>query len=156
MSTDLARSNSRVALRSVALFEGVKGLVVLLTGFGVLTLVHRDVQAVAEQIVRHLHMNPASHLPSIFIELASRLTDTGLWALAAGAMAYSALRLAEAYGLWLDKAWASWLAVVSGGVYLPIELYEVVKKPTVIHLVVLVGNLVIVAYLAAHIWRQRN
>jgi uncharacterized membrane protein (DUF2068 family) len=156
MVSKIAPSGGHMAVRSVALFEGIKGLIVLTTGFGVLTLVHRDVQSVAEHVVRHLHMNPASHLPSIFIELAGRITDGKLWALAAGAMGYSTLRLVEAYGLWLDRTWASWLAVVSGGIYLPIEIYELVKKPSVIHAVVFAGNLLIVTYLVVHIGRRRR
>jgi uncharacterized membrane protein (DUF2068 family) len=82
--------------------------------------------------VVHLHLNPARHYPRVFIEAAGRLTDARLWLLAAGGFAYSLLRFAEAYGLWRERAWAEWIGIVSGGVYLPVEVYELVHRPTVL------------------------
>src|SRR5262245_56401065 len=103
-------------LKAVAVFEALKGLAVILAGVGLLALIHRDAQAFAERLVLHLHLNPARHYPRVFIEAVSRLTDVNLWALAAGAFAYSALRFTEAFGLWRARPWAEWIGIVSGGV----------------------------------------
>ena len=111
-------------IRAIALLEGAKGMAVLLGGFGLVALVHRDLEHIAEVVIRHLHLNPANHYPSIFIQLASNTSDTRLWAYAAMAMAYATIRLAEGYGLWHGRRWAEWLAVVSGGIYLPFEVHE--------------------------------
>ena len=46
-------------LRTVAAFEAAKGLLVMATGLGLLSLLHHDVQRAAESVVRHLHLNPA-------------------------------------------------------------------------------------------------
>jgi len=78
-------NTSHAGLKAVAMFEALKGLLVLLAGFGLLALVHHDVQAFVERIVVHLHLNPARHYPRVFIEAAGRLTDARLWLLAAGA-----------------------------------------------------------------------
>ena len=56
-------------LRIVALFEGAKGVLVLAAGFGLLSLIHHDVQGMAEEVVRHFHLNPASRYPRIFLQL---------------------------------------------------------------------------------------
>src|SRR4051812_15041552 len=120
-STGIA-AKTPVALRTVAVFEAAKGLIVLLAGFGLLELVHHDVQRTAEQLVRHLHMNPAKHFPRVFLEAASHLSDMHVWTLALMAGVYSALRLLEAYGLWKNQPWAEWLAVVSGAIYIPFEV----------------------------------
>jgi hypothetical protein len=74
-------------IRTVALFEAAKGALVLAAGFGLLSLLHKDLQQAAESIVRHLHLNPARHLPRVFIEAATRMTDKKLWLFAAGAFA---------------------------------------------------------------------
>ena len=63
---------STAASRTIALLEGGKGLLVLLAGVGLLGLIHHDVQAVAEVLVREAHLNPASHIPRIFIEASGR------------------------------------------------------------------------------------
>lgn len=111
-------------VRLVAVFEATKGLLVLLAGCGLFSLVHESAQRAAEQVVRHFHLNPANRFPRIFLDLADHLTDRELWVLAVMASSYAALRFAEAYGLWTQRRWAAWLAAVSGGIYLPVEIYE--------------------------------
>ena len=111
-------------MRAIALFEGAKGAVVMLTGLGLLSLIHRDVQVVAEHIVAHLHLNPASRYPRIFLDAAARTSDTRVLLLAAGAAAYSAVRFLEAYGLWRARPWAELLAAASGAIYMPFEVYR--------------------------------
>ena len=135
------------ALRAVALFELGKGLVVLLLGFGVVSLVHRDAWDVAENLLRMLHVSPEHHYAQVFLNLADNVTDAKLWAVAAGALAYSTIRFIEAYGLWHARAWAEWFALVAGAVYLPFEIYELVRRPSLLHAGVLVANLAIVLYM---------
>ena len=134
-------------IRAVAVFEAAKGTVVIAAGLGVLSLLHRDAQHAAETIVRHLHLNPARHYPRVFIEAAARMTSSRLWLLAAGAFAYSAVRFVEAYGLWRLRPWAEWFAILSGGLYLPLEIYELVRHPTPVRAAILLGNAAIVGYL---------
>jgi len=143
-------------LRIVALLEGAKGALVLLTGFGLLALIHRDLHAAAEQLVRHFHINPASHYPRIFIDLSDRLTDMKLWAMAIGAMLYAVIRFAEAVGLWLQRRWAEWFGLLTGGMYVPVEVYEVVRGVTWTKVTVLVVNAAVVAYLLLTVSRSKG
>jgi len=141
------RTTADAGLRAIALFEGLKGALVLAAGCGAAALVHRDLQAIAEEIVSHSHLNPASRFPRIFLDAASRTTDARLWALAAMAAAYAAVRLAEAYGLWHARRWAEWLGAASGGLYLPVEVYEITRRLTATRLFLLAANLLIVVFL---------
>ena len=134
-------------VRAIAFFEALKGTVVLIAGFGLLSLVHRDLEDLAERLVRHSHLNPASHYPRVFIEAAANTSDSRLRTLAALAFVYSTVRFVEAYGLWKMRAWAEWFAIVSGCIYLPIEVYELIERATLIRAGVLVLNAAIVAYL---------
>jgi uncharacterized membrane protein (DUF2068 family) len=135
-------------LQTVALFEAAKGALVLLAGFGFFALLHHDAQHVADRLVRQFHLNPANHHPRIFLRLAEQATPSHLWLLAAGALCYALVRFIEAYGLWRERAWAEWLAIVSSGIYLPIEVWELLKGITWPRVVLFVVNLAIVAYLA--------
>jgi uncharacterized membrane protein (DUF2068 family) len=132
----------------VAVFEAAKGMLVLLVGVGLLSLIHRDVEAIAERLVRMGHLNPASHYPEVFIDAASHVTDGRLWAMAGAAALYSLVRVVEAYGLWHERRWAEWFALVAGGLYLPIELFEVFHRWSWLKLGILITNLAIVAYMA--------
>ena len=109
----------------------------------------------AAQLIRHAHLNPASRYPRIFLDLAAHLDDSRMWLLALGAAAYACLRFVEAYGLWYEKAWAEWLAALSGGLYVPIEIFELFVSPSWLGLSVMVVNLLVVA-LMVHAVRLRR
>jgi uncharacterized membrane protein (DUF2068 family) len=134
-------------VRAVAIIEASKGALVLIAGFGLLSLVHHDLQAIAERLVRESHLNPARHYPRVFIEAASHINDSRLRTLAAVAFLYAVMRFIEAYGLWHFRAWAEWFGIVSGSVYLPIEVYELLKHPTWVKGAVFLVNLIVVGYL---------
>jgi uncharacterized membrane protein (DUF2068 family) len=144
----------QVGLEAAALFEALKGLLVILAGLGLLAFAHHNAQAFAERLVLQLHLNPARHYPRVFIEAAGRLTDARIWLLATGAFAYSALRFAEAYGLWRARPWAQWIGIVSGGVYLPVEVIALVRRPTILKATLLILNALLVAYLSVFRFRQ--
>jgi uncharacterized membrane protein (DUF2068 family) len=131
----------------VALFEGAKGILVLLAGFGLLSFIHKDLHGAAVRLVEHAHLNPASHYPRIFLDLTERITDARLWSLALGAATYAVVRLIEAVGLWLRKSWAEWFAILTGVLYIPIEIFEVARSVTWPRVTVLVVNLGVVGYL---------
>ncbi len=144
------------AFRSIALIEGAKGVLVILAGLGLLGLLHHDVQAIAEALVREAHLNPASHFPRLFLEASGKVDDPRIVLLVRFAMAYGALRLAEAYGLWYQRPWGEWLGAGVGGLYLPFEVRLLVHHFTMLHLLVFLGNLLIVGFLVWQIIIRRR
>lgn len=146
----------RQAIEAVALFEAFKGAVVLLAASGVTLLVHKDLHAIAERLVAHTHLNPASRYPHIFIDAAGRLQNAHLMLLALGAAAYTALRFIEAYGLWRRAAWAEVLAAVSGAIYVPLEVAGLVRHFTWLGVGALVFNLAVVGVMLAALWHRRR
>jgi len=138
-----------LGIRAVAAYEAAKGLAVLLVGFGLFGMVHRDVESAAERLIAHLHLDPASRYPRIFLDAAARATPAGLRLLAAGALAYAVLRLVEAIGLWRLRPWAEWLGVITGLIYLPFELVALVRRPGPEPFVALLVNVLVVLVL----WR---
>jgi uncharacterized membrane protein (DUF2068 family) len=140
----------------VAAVEGLKGIVVLLAASGLLALVHHDAHKLAAMLIEHAHLNPASQYPKIFIEAAGQLTDPRLWGLAAGAATYSILRLVESYGLYRERAWAEVLAALSGAIYVPFELMELVRRPTGLAAGLLALNLAVVALMVHALSARRR
>ena len=67
--------------------------------------------------------------------------------IAAGLLAYAALQLIEGIGLFLLKRWGEYVAVVATSAFLPLEVYELTHKITVLKVVALLINLVAVFYL---------
>jgi len=141
-------------VRVVAVFEAVKGALVLAAGFGMLAALHVDLGVAADELVEAFHLDPASRYPRIFIQAAESIGDGRLWLLAAGAMAYALMRFVEAYGLWRARRWAEWFAVASGGIYIPVELYELARGVTWARALLLAVNVAIVAYMAVVLRRS--
>jgi uncharacterized membrane protein (DUF2068 family) len=107
----------------------------------------------AEALVDRLHLDAAKKYPRIFLDLAANATDLQLWGLAGLAMAYALLRFAEAYGLWFQRRWAQWIAAVSGGIYVPVEIYELARSITWIKVAALLLNTAVVGYMCYTLWR---
>jgi uncharacterized membrane protein (DUF2068 family) len=89
-----------LGLRIVAPFEGIKGTIVLLTGFEILLLINQDLHQAAADILRYFHCDPSSKYPLIFLDFADHTSDANLWAMACAAVSYAAILLTEAVGLW--------------------------------------------------------
>ncbi len=147
LTSSTVSSVAHKALRPIALFEALKGAIVLIAGFGLLGFLDRDNEVFAEKIIRQFHLNPAHHYPKIFITYMGQVNDTHLMILAGFAAIYALVRFIEAYGLWFERRWAEWLAAVSGGIYIPWEIYELVQKLTWFRAAALTLNLVVVAYM---------
>ncbi|HEY8932298.1 MAG TPA: DUF2127 domain-containing protein [Rariglobus sp.] len=148
--------SSKAVLKTVAVFEAAKGVLLLLVGIGAWSLVHHDIHMIAAALVGRLHLNPAQGFAGSFVEAASQLTDARLWTIAAMGCGYAAFRFVESYGLWFGKVWAEWLAVVTGGIFVPLEFYEVVKKLTFIRVSALIINIAVVCAMAAILVKNRR
>ncbi|MGA8502325.1 MAG: DUF2127 domain-containing protein, partial [Candidatus Sulfotelmatobacter sp.] len=152
---DLHRAQ-RNLLRVVASFEFAKGLFVLLIGLSAILLVHKDAWLVAESLLALFHVNTDRRWAQDFLDFADRLTEARLWAVAQLAFAYSALRFAEAYGLWKQRTWAEWLAFVSGTLFLPLEIHGLMRGITVLRSTVFVANIGIVLYMLFLLQSERK
>jgi uncharacterized membrane protein (DUF2068 family) len=151
-----SKGPTKGGLRVVAGFEAMKGLLVLLAGCGILSVIHKDLHLAAVHLVQALHFNPAKHYPSIFIDAADKVTDLQLWMLALSALIYSLIRLVEAYGLWKQMQWAEWFGMLSGAIYIPLEIFEASRQFTWPRVTVLLVNLGVVGYLADALWKSRR
>ncbi|MFA6179763.1 MAG: DUF2127 domain-containing protein, partial [Candidatus Methylopumilus sp.] len=100
--------------------------------------------------------NPAHTYPKILLALSHNITEPRLLALASGALFYVALRWIEAYGLWYGRKWASLLGIISAGLYVPLELAEMVSHPSWLNTGLLVINLAIVAVLWRNLRHHRH
>ena len=146
-------SNDIKAVRAVAALEAAKGVLVLLVASGLLSLVNGDLHAAAVTLVEHAHLNPAAHYPKIFVDAVGSLNDRHLTWLALGALGYSTIRFVESWGLFYGMAWAELLGAVSGSIYIPFELLQMVREPSWDTAFVLAVNCLIVAIM---VWALMN
>jgi uncharacterized membrane protein (DUF2068 family) len=144
-------------LRGIAIFEAAKGLGALVIGIWLLSLLHKDLESVAAHLLhflhRVLHLSPDGHIARTIMRAASRVTHGNLLVFIGLAFLYTTIRFVEAAGLWLEKEWAEWFALVSGAMYMPYEIYELARHPTWYKWVIVAVNALIVWYL---VWLLRD
>ena len=150
-------------LRTVATVEALKGVLVLAVAFALIALLRHDVdlQDAAMNVLDFLHIDPDRRLAGMFIDAAGKVMDWNVIFVGLGAFAYSALRFIEAYGLWCERVWAEWLAIISGSLYIPMEVIELLRHATPVRWALLIINLLVVAYIAwvrydEHFHRQQS
>jgi uncharacterized membrane protein (DUF2068 family) len=75
------------------------------------------------------------------------LSTTELYLIGFGVVAYTAVLVAEAFGLWFGQRWAEYLTLVETGILVPFEVYELTTTISTLKLVTLILNLAVVIYL---------
>jgi uncharacterized membrane protein (DUF2068 family) len=138
-----------LGLRTVAVFELAKGVFVLLIGLYLLSLVGKDVEAEASNLLRLVRLDPAWHISKWLMDAAGKLTDHRLYMFALIAAVYCVVRVVEAFGLWHEYHWAEWFAVVSAGLYMPVEIYHIIRHATPLNVTFFLSNVALVIYLGS-------
>lgn len=117
-------------LRGVALFEAGKAILILLLGCGAFDLLHKNVDGGAEQIALMVRIHPTGKLSHVFGRLATHVNDRMLWVVAVGALFDGTIRSIAAYALWRKRRWAEWFELLSTALYIPPEVYLLLRHPS--------------------------
>ena len=88
--------------------------------------------------------DPFLQIASTFFEL---VTPNQVLAIGLLALLIAILRYVEAVGIWNDKKWARWLVIATGFIYIPFEAYFLMMGFNWAITLILVINLLVVAYL---------
>jgi uncharacterized membrane protein (DUF2068 family) len=134
-------------LLALALFKWFKGLVLLLVGVGFFKLLHHDVETELQALVDALRVDPANRYLGALLAKLSLLDDKKIKVLSGLTFAYSALFLVEGTGLFFEKRWAEYLTIVATVSFIPVEIYELLKAPSLLKCVILVINVAIAVFL---------
>jgi uncharacterized membrane protein (DUF2068 family) len=107
---------------------------------------NRDLPVVRD-LLRDLGINVTHSKLYVLVQHALTLSPRTVTLVAIGAVAYAALEAAEGTGLWLARRWGEYLAMVATSLGLPLEIYDLTRKVSVIALVLFALNLILVLYL---------
>lgn len=143
-------------LRTVAAVEFAKGILAVAASVVFLEVIHKnvDLEEAAQNLLYYLHIDPERRLSQAFVHVAGKVMDANVTLVLTIAFIYAAGRFIESYGLWRQRVWGEWLAIISGAVYLPFELYKLIRHPNWIHWGILLVNLAIVFYIAWVRWDE--
>jgi uncharacterized membrane protein (DUF2068 family) len=138
-------------LRLIAVFKLLKVAALIATGIIALRLVHADLGTVLETWVLKLGLDPGSSLLNHAIQRVCEIPQDQVWELGAVSFVYAALFTVEGVGLWLAKRWGEWCTVIITGSLVPFEIYETVRRPSALRVLVTIINIAVVAYLVYRI-----
>jgi uncharacterized membrane protein (DUF2068 family) len=139
------------AILLIALFKLIKGVLLIAVGIGAVRLLHRDVAEVVTRWVEILRVDPDNRLIHGLLTRIFSVSPNQLRALSVGTFLYAALLLTEGTGLLLRKRWAEYFTIITTAGLIPLEVYEILKHPTVAKTGVMVVNIAIVVYLIARV-----
>ena len=147
----------RIVLRLIAVDRALHFVILSLLGIAVLILAANNKAAKGdfERVLTALqggvaggpvqttgHVGILGELDKLFSLKAHTLYLVGI-----ALLVYAVLEGIEAVGLWLVKRWAEYLTFISTSLLLPLEVYEIIHRVSVLKLIGFAINLAIVFYL---------
>lgn len=151
----------RTIMRLLAAERAIRGIVLLLLAAGVLKVRASQSQLqdafekeipLMRPLADQIGWNMDESKILRHINDAFTLSPTTLLWIAAGIAVYALIELVEAFGLWFMKRWGEYFAVIATGIFLPLEIYELTEKVTVLRLGAFAINLAAVIWL---LWSKR-
>jgi len=150
--TPAALGSRSTILGWIIAFKAAKVSALAALGIALLTTRRSDSVDLIIRVALAVHLPLTSRLLDRLIAAVSNLTVAKQTILAITAFGYAILMGTEGFALYLRKPWARWFTIIATSSLVPVEVYEIVRKPDLLLVVVLVTNVAIVVYL----WRRRE
>ncbi len=83
----------------------------------------------------------------LVVEKLSNINPRTLQFTAIAASIYAVVTAAEAVGLWYERIWAHWLIIGTVAISIPLEIYELYEKISIVKIIAFILNLAILWYL---------
>jgi uncharacterized membrane protein (DUF2068 family) len=94
-----------------------------------------------------MRFNPESRIVNILLEKASLIDDRLLRRIGEVVFIYAGLDLVEGIGLYLEKTWAEYLTLLITASFLPWEVFEIIRRHTLVRFSLLTVNVLVFLYL---------
>ncbi len=145
-------------LQVIIAYKLVKGSLQLLGATVLLSLVATHTAAAElHEIVTFIREHFTSATSVRIASLLARLEEGHRLALTGTALGIDgAVTTCEGVALQRRWWWGPWLVVVVTGLFLPVELYELVRQPRVGRVVLVIVNAALVAYLARRVMKEHR
>jgi uncharacterized membrane protein (DUF2068 family) len=151
MVTRQTRRSSSAVLVLIGIFKLFKALLLIVVGIGAIKFLHKDVVDTVMHWTQVLRVDPDNRYVHGMLMKIFRVTPKQLKELSVGTFVYAGLFATEGFGLLLRKRWAEYFTIVTTGLLIPLEIFEMARHFTVTKLVVGIVNVLIVWYLVARV-----
>jgi uncharacterized membrane protein (DUF2068 family) len=143
-------------LRIIAIVKLAKGAALAGVAFGLFSIVHRDLDQLAQQFIDFMRISPENHYAKLLLEKAGVIEPHSIVNAGIATAFYGAILLSEGVGLWLGAAWAEYVVVVTTGFFVPEEIISMVHSPNLTKAIVIAVNAAILAYVVSLVLKRRT
>jgi uncharacterized membrane protein (DUF2068 family) len=150
-----AHQSGATLLRLIGAFKLAKACLLLCGGLAAIVFSPADLGAHIADWVRESHLDPGAKFLRDALAHLTGVPARRLHELGVAMFIYSALFAVEGVGLLLLKHWAEWVAMISTAGLIPLEIYELNLKPTVVRGTILIINIAVALYLLARLIGHR-
>lgn len=151
---DMAAKNHR-GLYAIAVFKLLNAAVLVIATFGIVHLFHKNVAAHAESWLDFWRIDSDNQFVGACLWRLRLIHTHELKQLAALSVFYAGLFTVEGVGLAMKQRWAEYLTLVATGLFIPLEIYELCKEPSIAKVVLLLINVAVVGYIALLLRRKK-
>ena len=134
-------------LMLIAFYKVGQALLFIAIGVGALRLLHKDLADVLTTLIDHLRFNSEPKLVNFILEKSANVDDNMLRRISEVFFIYAGLSLVEGIGLYLERVWAEYVTLIITASFLPLELFEVVRRLTWVRAGLLMINTMVLLYL---------
>lgn len=143
------------ALYLIAAFKLFKGLLLLAVAIGALKLLRHGAAVEVYGWADSFRVDPGNRYIRRLLTRLSRFDEKTLREVSSGTFFYASLFLTEGAGLLFRKRWAEYFTTIITFSFIPLEIYELVRKATFAKGIVLLLNVAVVIYLVVDLRRRR-
>jgi uncharacterized membrane protein (DUF2068 family) len=143
-------------LRWFGAYRLVRGTLALAGAIVLFRLMHRDLPATALHWMHRLRIEADSRLGEFILRKAVDIPKARIGYAALFLLGYMLISFIEGLGLIFRQTWAEWLTVFTTFSLVPLEFLELKRHPHWTRVIVLVLNVLMVAYLIVRLKRDRT
>jgi uncharacterized membrane protein (DUF2068 family) len=139
----------------IAAFKLFKALVLLAVAIGALKLLRQGAAAEAYRWADSFRVDTGNRFVHRLLERLPMFSERTLRELSIGTFFYAALFLTEGAGLLFRQRWAEYFTSAITFSFIPLEIYELVRRATLAKGIVLLLNVAVVIYLVIDLRHRR-
>jgi uncharacterized membrane protein (DUF2068 family) len=154
-SASVAKQKDRM-ITLIVWFKYFHCLLFIAIALGARHMVNKDLGDFLEHLADAFRVDPNNRYLESLLAKAQLTTAKQLRELSFGSFFYAAVVCTEATGLALRKRWAEYFTIIVTASFLPLEVYELIRRVTAIKISVMIINLLILGYLIVRVIQTRK
>jgi len=144
-----------VGLRFIAVYRFTKAIILTFLWYSFIKGVDYHAESSVISLAHQLRINPDNKIFQWMIIKLSGLETSTIQTAGYGILVYAGFLYVESIGLWFNYFWAKYLVIIGTGILIPWEIRLVYKHPNLTAWFLLIGNIMIVAFVVRVIRKQK-